>query len=897
VGEGPPEKVAELATPTGRALGATIAGVEVGLWQGRPAPPSAIRPRRGFIHILGAREHNLCDVKVKVPRSRLVAITGVSGSGKSTLAFDVLHAEGQRRFLDCLPTYARQFIRPLARPDVDRVEGVPPTVSLEQKLSRGSSMSTVGTASEVYHYFRLLFAALGVAYCPKCAIPGEAADPAALAERIACDFPEETLVVLAPLVRKRKGHHRDVIAAIAKRGLHEVRVDGKLYRIDEVPHLDRYRLHEIEAVIAHVHDGAGRMARLRAAVGPALDLGGGALIVATLNKPDRLYSTRRACPRCGAGLPVPDPRLFTWSQTFGACQVCHGTGVDPAAEINHGYPMPCTACGGSRLRPESLAVRIDERSIGEIAALTVRDARVWVTKLRGGAEEVRERIVPELKARLALLDELGVGYLALNRGADTLSTGEAQRIRIVAHLASNLRGVCYVLDEPTVGLHPRDTAALTHALARLRERGNTVVVVEHEESVIRAADHVIDLGPGAGPAGGRVVAVGAPDAIVRSTKSMTGLWLRGEGERPIWPRRPLGHAPRLKIIGARLHNLRNLSVEIPLGRLVCVTGVSGSGKSTLVRDVMLKALKARLASDKLPSVLKDLRGWDRIDRAVDIDESPIGRTPRSVPATYVGVMDAIRAIYASTPEARARGYTSSRFSFNVAGGRCEHCQGQGRLEVKMALLPPVYMTCEACGGRRYNLDTLAVTFKGKTIADALSMSVDEAREFFAAFPAAHGPLDFLDAIGLGYLTLGQLSPTLSGGEAQRIKLAAELAVRGSGRSLYILDEPTTGLHMADVARLLDVLQRLVERGDTVVVVEHNLDIACAADCIIDLGPEGGEAGGCVVGWGQPEDIATVRLSRTAPFLRDALEYARRSSKQPAPQTLVHGRMRSRSTAA
>jgi excinuclease ABC subunit A len=899
VGEGPPERVAELATPTGGALSMAFAGIEARLREGRAAPiavsPGRTRPVApdDFIHILGAREHNLRDVRLKIPRSQLVAITGVSGSGKSTLAFDVLHAEGQRRFLDCLPTYARQFIRPLARPDVDRVEGIPPTVSLEQKLSRGSSMSTVGTSSEVYHYLRLLFAALGIGYCSTCNVPGEAIEPSDLADRIAGDFFDEGIVVLAPLVRKRKGHHREIIAAVGKRGLREVRVDGRLYNVGDVPRLDRYRIHDIEAVVAHVHDGPEYGARLRAAVGPALELGAGALIIVSRRRPDRFYSTRRACPRCGAGIPAADPRLFTWSRSFGACPVCQGSGVEPST--NHS--APCSACGGSRLRPEALAVRIGERNIGEVAALTVRDARLWGKKLRGGAEEVRQRIVPELDARLALLEKLGVGYLALDRSADTLSTGEAQRIRIVAHLASNLRGVCYVLDEPTVGLHPRDTAALTHALIRLRERGNTVVVVEHEEAVIRAADHVIDLGPGAGPDGGRVVAVGVPSAIASSKRSLTGLWLRGEGARPIWPRRPLEIAPRLKLVGARLHNLRNLAVEIPLGRLVCITGVSGSGKSTLVRDVMLRALKARLANQELPPILKGLRGADLIDRAVEVDESPIGRTPRSVPATYVGIMDAIRAIYASMPEARARGYAKGRFSFNVPGGRCERCQGQGRLEVKMALLPPVYTTCEACGSQRYNLDTLAVAFKGRTIADALGMSINEARELFSAFPAVCRPLDFLIDIGLGYLTLGQPSPTLSGGEAQRIKLAAELAAPGSGRSLYILDEPTTGLHMADVARLLKVLQRLVERGNTVVVVEHNLDVACAADCIIDLGPEGGEAGGRVIAWGPPEHVATVRLSRTAPFLRRALGDARRSKEQVAPRALARASKQSSSSAA
>jgi excinuclease ABC subunit A len=874
VGEGPPEAVARLDTPTGRALRAAI---PVGAASRRRIAPSRPkgRSRDGFIRVQGARQHNLRDIRVKIPRDRLVAVTGVSGSGKSTLAFDVLYAEGQRRFLDCLPTYARQFIRPLARPEVDRVEGVPPTVSLEQRLSRGTPMSTVGTSSEVYHYLRLLFAALGVSFCPKCGIPGEVADPGSLAARIAHDFPGREVMLLAPLVRSRKGLHHEVIAALARRGIHEARIDGTLWDTSHPPTLDRYRLHDVEAVVAHVPAAADRMDRLRAAVERALELSGGIVIAAARGMADRFYSTRRACPRCGAGLPFPDPRLFTWSQKFGACPECGGLGT---VEDETGHPVPCPACGGTRLRPEALAVRIGGRSIGEIAALTVREAGAWLGGLSGALPEVQETVLPELAARLRLLEEMGLSYLTLDRGAHTLSTGEAQRIRIVASLASNLRGVCYVLDEPTVGLHPRDAEELIAALSGLRDRGNTVVVVEHDEATIRAADHVIDLGPGAGPRGGRVVAAGTPDAIAHSRKSVTGLWLRGGGERPAWPRRPLEPAPRLAVVGARLHNLRGLTVEFPLGRLVCVTGVSGSGKSTLVRDVLYRALKERIAGHPLPPVLDDLQGWKQVGRALEVDESPIGRTPRSVPATYVGIMDAIRALFASTPDARTRGFGPARFSFNVAGGRCERCRGEGRLEVKMSLLPTVYMTCESCGGRRYNADTLAVLLKGKSVADVLAMSVDEAREFFAAFSAVRRPLDFLSDIGLGYLQLGQPSPTLSGGEAQRIKIAAELASPGFGPSLYVLDEPTTGLHMADVARLVTALQRLVDRGDTVVVIEHNLDVIAAADCVIDLGPEGGEAGGRVVARGTPEEVASAPESRTAPYLRKAL------GRAPSPVT-------------
>ena len=876
VGVGAPEQVATLDTPTGRALRGAFAAP--GMLPFRRAKAGGRREAGGRgIHVLGAREHNLQHVRVEIPQDRLVAVTGVSGSGKSTLAFDVLYAEGQRRFLDCLPTYARQFVRPLARPEVDRVESLPPTVALEQKLSHGTPMSTAGTASEVYHYLRLLFARLGVVHCPKCGVPGEVAEAASLAGRIAEHFSGEEVVLLAPLVRKRKGFHREVITAAAKRGVRDVRIDGVLHSASRPPRLDRYQIHDVEALVERVPAGPGRPGRLRPAVERALEIGGGSLIASARGMPDRLYSTRRACPQCGSGLPVPDPRLFTWTQKFGACPTCEGFGA--LWEDEEADPEPCPDCGGTRLRPEALAVRIDGRHIGEAAALPVRGALEWLRGL-SVPPEVKERIFPELENRLAMLDELGLGYLTLDRGTDTLSTGEAQRIRVVAQLASNLRGVCYVLDEPTVGLHPRDSEALLRALVRLRDRGNTVVVVEHDEPVIRSSDHVIDLGPGAGPAGGRVVAEGPPRAIAMAEESLTGLWLRGRGARTAWPRRPLDNAPRLTVRGARLHNLRDLTVDFPLGRLVCVTGVSGSGKSTLVRDVLYRALKARIARDPLPPGIADLRGWEQAPRALEVDESPIGRTPRSVPATYVGVMDAIRGLFATTADARARGYRAGRFSFNVSGGRCEKCEGQGRLRVTMSLLPEVYVDCEICAGRRYNADTLAVTLKGKSVADVLAMTVDEGRDFFSPFPSVRRPLDFLSQIGLGYLQLGQPSPTLSGGEAQRIKLAAELASPAFGRSVFVLDEPTTGLHMADVAKLVTALQRLVDRGDTVIVIEHNLDVVAAADCVIDLGPEGGEQGGRVVAWGTPEEVARSRDSRTAAYLKDFLRRSMRRASIP-----------------
>jgi excinuclease ABC subunit A len=812
---------------------------------------------------------------VDIPRDRLVAVTGVSGSGKSTLAFDVLFAEGQRRFLDCLSTYVRQFIRPLARPDVDRLEGVPPTVALEQKLSRGTPLSTVGTSSEVYHHLRLLWARLGEVHCPKCGLPGQVVDAGALAARVAEDFPTGELTVLAPLVRRRKGFHLDAMAAAARRGVKEVRIDGARHDASAPPRVDRFQIHDVEAVVGRVARGRGHRERLAATIGRALELSGGTLLVAG-GKGERFYSTRRACPSCGSGLPAPDPRLFSWSQRYGSCPACEGFGAPRVEDEERGRRrragQPCRACGGSRLRPEARAVKIADRHIGEVAALTVGEVRAWLGSLEGALPpEVRERVWPELTLRLDLLEQLGLGYLTLERGADTLSTGEAQRIRIVAALASNLRGVCYVLDEPTVGLHPRDDEALTKALLGLRDRGNTVIVVEHEDSVIRAADHVVDLGPGAGPHGGRVVATGSPAKVKRTSGSITGRWLRGAGEHPPWPRRSLRGADRLKVVGARLHNLRGLDAEFPLGRLTVVTGVSGSGKSTLVRDVLHRAAKARLAGKRLPPVLEALEGVRGIARALEVDESPIGRTPRSVPATYVGIMDTIRTLFAAVPDARALGYGRSRFSFNVKGGRCERCEGQGRLRVTMSLLPDVYVPCESCRGRRYNADTQAVLFKERSVADVLEMTVDDARELFSAVGAIRRPLEFLSEIGLGYLQLGQPSPTLSGGEAQRIKLAAELTSPGFGPSLYVLDEPTTGLHMADVARLVAALQRLVDRGDTVVVIEHNLDLVAAADHVIDLGPEGGGAGGRVVVRGTPEQVARSKRSRTAPYLQALLD--------------------------
>jgi excinuclease ABC subunit A len=864
VGEGPPEAVSRLDTPTGQALR-----------QSAVPPPRVPGPvhragdgRVRGIHVAGVRQHNLRGIEARIPRNRIVAVTGVSGSGKSTFAYDVVYAEGRRRFLDCLPAYARQFMRPLPRAEADLVEGVPPTVALEQRLARPGGMSTVGTVSEAYHYLRLLFASLGMPHCPRCGTAAEASDEAGITRRVAEQFQGREVRLLAPLVRGRKGSHHDVIERAIRLGITQIRVDGEYADPVRPPPLDRFAVHDLDAVVAHIVVGGVTM--LRAYVEYALATGDGCVIVAPADGAERAYSTYHACPQCGAELPVADPRLFSWNQRFGACPACGGTGTSPGAGTDEPHPPPCAACGGTRLRPEALAVSVSDRNIAEVAAMPITSTLAWARDIRPARLEVSERIVPELITRLRLLEELGIGYLALARPTGTLSTGEAQRVRIAGQLASPLRGVCYVLDEPTVGLHPREVDALISALRALRDRENTVMVVEHEKRVIRAADNVIDLGPGAGARGGRVVACGSPRAIESAGRTATGRWLQGREERPPWPRRPLDGTDRLTVAGARLHNLRNLTVPLPLARLVCVTGVSGSGKSTLVRHVMLRALRARLAGRPLPPVLDDLRGWEGLHHAIEVDESPIGRTPRSVPATYVGAMTPIRGLLARTPEARKRGFGPSRFSFNVTGGRCERCQGQGRQRVTMPLLPEVYVTCEACGGRRYNPATLGADFEGRSIADILDLTVDEALALLGAFPEVATRLRFLSTIGLGYLRLGQPSPTLSGGEAQRAKLAAEMAATRVGRSLYVLDEPTTGLHMADTARLLTVLQQLVDRGDTVIVIEHDLDIVAAADCVIDLGPDGGDRGGQVVAWGTPEEVAREPASRTGAYLAGQL---------------------------
>ncbi len=908
------------------------------------------------IRIHNAREHNLKNIDVHIPRDRFTVITGVSGSGKSTVAFDILFAEGQRRYLESLNAYARQFVQPAARPEVDAIYGIPPTVAIEQRTSRGGRKSTVATVTEIYHFLRLLFVKLGVQHCPDCAIPIEPQTPESIVGKILREHRGRRVSVLAPLVVARKGYYTDLAKWAAGKGYKQLRVDGVYTPTDNWPRLARYKEHDIELAVGSIDVGAPRERELRALVDEALAYGKGSVIIAvdraqaavkpakrsarakrtsTAAKPSKSvgmhFSTKRACPRCSRSFPEPDPRLFSYNSKHGWCEACYGTGVklqgfdaDQTGEEIwwnewwEGEAVDCPECEGSRLNPTALAVQFHGHTIAELTRLSVTGAQEHFRKLRlGGREaEIARDILAELEARLQFLDQVGLGYLSLDRAAPTLSGGEAQRIRLAAQLGSNLRGVCYILDEPTIGLHPHDNARLLATLGQLRDKGNAVVVVEHDEETIRSAEHLIDLGPGAGVHGGRVVAEGSLAELMRAAGSVTGRALAQPLAHPVLgERRPIvasgngkARTAMLELVGARLHNLKNLRVPIPLGRVVCVTGISGSGKSTLVRDVLHDNLRAQLAAKRGKAKLRgcrEIRGADQITRVLEVDQTPIGKTPRSCPATYVGFWDDIRKLFAGTPDARLRGYSPGRFSFNVAGGRCAACEGQGVKTVEMSFLPDVKVLCDVCGGQRFNDETLAVRYRERTIAEVLAMSVDEAVEFFSAHPAIHHALQLLRDVGLGYITLGQASPTLSGGEAQRIKLVTELAKfkpvaparirkRGvesetgaKGTTLYVLDEPTIGLHMADVEKLIRVLHRLVDAGNSVVIIEHDLDVVAEADWVIDLGPEGGEAGGRIVGQGTPEEVAAVkRESHTAVALARFLR--ERQRVEPPPRVVATG---------
>ncbi|BAZ94017.1 excinuclease ABC subunit A [Thiohalobacter thiocyanaticus] len=869
------------------------------------AAPAASR----HIEIRHAREHNLKNVTVDIPRGKFSVITGVSGSGKSTLAFDILFNEGQRRYLESLNAYARQFVQPAARADVDAILGIPPTVAIEQRTSRGGRKSTVATLTEIHHFLRLLFVKLGTQYCPDCMIPVEPQTPASILARVMRDYRNKSIRVLAPMVVARKGYYTDLAKWALARGYEHLRVDGELTPTADWPRLDRYKEHDIELPVGEVKVAPKLEGRLRELIQLGLDLGKGVIQLLPDSGPGSsrgvTFSIHRACPGCGRSFDELDPRLFSYNSKHGWCQACYGTGLRLAgfdAEQTgeetwwndwwEGEESACPACEGQRLNPVALAVYYRDSSIAELAGLTVSDAGKHFDRLRpkGREAEIARDILPELRSRLGFLQDVGLGYLTLDRAAPTLSGGEAQRIRLAAQLGSNLRGVCYILDEPTIGLHPRDNQMLLDTLGRLEGKGNTIVVVEHDEDTIRRAEHVIDLGPGAGVQGGEVVAAGTVNQLMKNPASLTGRFLAHPLRHPLSERRPVrikgkGADAFIAIQGARLHNLKNLDVRFPVGRLIGVSGVSGSGKSTLVREVLQTNLHALLQrgkakGKKTPALIgcRDIQGIEHLKRVLEVDQTPIGKTPRSCPATYIGFWDDIRRLFAGTPEARLRGYGPGRFSFNVKGGRCEACEGQGFKKVEMSFLPDVKVPCEVCNGARFNRETLEVLYKDKSIGEVLAMDVREAVDFFKAHPKIHRALQLLDDVGLGYLTLGQQSPTLSGGEAQRIKLVSELAKARTDAAepatrpgtLYILDEPTVGLHMADVEKLIQVLHRLVGAGHTVVVIEHNLDVLAEADWLIDLGPEGGAGGGRVVAQGTPESLSASRKSHTARFLKDFL---------------------------
>jgi excinuclease ABC subunit A len=920
VGVGTPEDIMHLrASHTGRALlestdPSTSFGSGVSDSEGAEAASTAPRA----IEIRGAREHNLKDIDVDLGRNRFTVITGVSGSGKSTLAFDILFAEGQRRYLESLNAYARQFVQPASRPDVDAIFGIPPTVAIEQRTSRGGRKSTVATLTELYHFLRLLYVKLGVQYCPVCRARIEPQSADVIAARLLKEYRGRKITLLAPLIVARKGLYTALAKTMRSKGFAELRVDGSMLPTAKWPRLDRFVEHSIELPVATITVAAQSESELRQALAAALEYGQGvvqalpATHAAAKDTVPAVFSIKRACPNCGTGFPELDPRLFSFNSRHGWCKGCYGTGLKldefdaeqtgeesqwrASSDSDTAEPATCPDCAGARLNPVARNVLFRGLSIAELTHLPVEEfaAALRKFKLAGRELEIARDLLAELGARTAFLCDVGLGYLQLDRAAPTLSGGEAQRIRLAAQLGSNLQGVCYVLDEPTIGLHPRDNVILLDTLDRLRRKGNTLVVVEHDEDTIRRADHVIDLGPGAGTRGGHVVAQGTAAELARLPDSPTGRCLAAPLRHSRDRRREiLRDTPSVRIIGASLHNLRRVDARIPVGRLTVVTGVSGSGKSSLAREVLLGNLKrlvarrtrAERASGAAVPVegCDSIDGWQSISRVLEVDQTPIGKTPRSCPATYIGFWDSIRRLYAETTEARIRGFTPSRFSFNTAGGRCEACEGQGMQRIEMSFLPDVQVLCDVCGGRRFNPETLSILFKGKSIGETLALSVDEAVEFFRAQRSIHHPLQLLADVGLGYLSLGQPSPTLSGGESQRIKLVTELsktrtdpvgldmARREGQHTLYVLDEPTVGLHMADVEKLIKVLQRLVDAGNTVVVIEHNLDVMAEADWIVDLGPEGGGGGGRVVAEGDPDTVARKGAkSHTARILGEFL---------------------------
>jgi len=826
------------------------------------AGSAAIRP--GMISLTGAREHNLKNLTLSIPRQKLVAFTGVSGSGKSTLAFDILFAEGQRRYLESFAPYARHYVKVLEKPEIDVLSGLPPTVAIRQRIHHGSPKSTVATLTEIYHFLRLLFSKLGSRQCPVCGRQLMAQSKESILDKVRDRYRDRKGTVLVSLVSARKGFYRDLLARALARGYREARIDGRMRGLKEGMSLSRYRDHNIELVMGAIPcpDPEGLVAR-------ALSEGNGTFLVVDDHGKEEVFSVKKVCPFCGIAAKELDPRLFSFNSPYGACPACEGMGYRNNL-IGDGI-SPCDVCGGSRLKPEALAVKVKGYSIWDLVQYPAYGLLEILKGLSFTGQEalIADPIIDEILTRLSFMSLLGLSYLSLSRNGDTLSGGEAQRIRLAAQLGSNLTGACYILDEPTIGLHPRDTRMLLDALKRLKEGSNSVLVVEHDEETIREADYIIDLGPGAGTGGGEVVACGTVEEIKKAAQSATGRMLTRHSREIASRLRPYHDSPCIRVRGAMEHNLKQIDVGFPLGALICITGVSGSGKSSLLRDVLFRGLHRRLAGkEDGHGSYSAIEGWEPIQRILEVDHSPIGLTTRSVPISYIGALAPIRTLFSMTPAARARGYRPCRFSFNVAGGRCEACQGHGSIKAEMAFLPDVYIACEVCEGRRFNRETLEITYRGKSIAQVLGLTFEEAVKFFSAVPRIRHALSVVCDIGLGYLTLGQPSPTLSGGEAQRIKIAKELAKPAKGHTFYILDEPTTGLHLADVSTLIRVLQALVDRGNTVAVIEHNMEFIKEADYIIDLGPEGGDKGGYVVAAGSPvEMLANGNKSYTAEYLR------------------------------
>jgi excinuclease ABC subunit A len=914
------------------------------------------------ISVHGARQHNLKNIDVDIPRNTFTVITGLSGSGKSSLAFDTIYAEGQRRYVETLSPYARQFLDQMDRPEVDAIDGLSPAISIEQKTTSRSPRSTVGTVTEIYDYLRLLYSSIGVPHCPDCGHEIARQTTDSIVSQVLAMKPGARVMILAPMVRGRKGEFKKELEKLQRAGFVKARIDGELRSLDEDIKLDKRRNHTIDVVVDRLQLKSGVERRIEASVEAATKLADGLVTVAVVDGEERMFSQKLACPQCGRSVPQLEPRSFSFNSPYGACSACTGLGntwsFDPGKVLvdmskplldgclgpmssssymadrvgtfaarqgidisvpfeklskktqtclmsggpgfpgilgilqetfdsaGEGYrdllleymsPSECPACAGKRLKPESLAVRVKGVPIGELSAMSVSSAlgRLGEWKLSEREGQIAARILEEIRHRMEYLAAVGLDYLSLDRGSATLSGGEAQRIRLATQIGSKLRGVLYVLDEPSIGLHPRDNDKLLETLSRLRDLGNTVLVVEHDADTIERADYVIDLGPGAGRLGGDLVAAGTPEDIRRSSASLTGRYLSGDLRIEMPGERRRGNGKRLCVRGAREHNLKNVDVAIPLGTFTVVTGVSGSGKSTLVNDILYRAVAQHVYGSRLkPGAHDRILGLEHLDKIVEIDQTPIGRTPRSNPATYTGVFSPIRDLYAMLPESRERGYKPGRFSFNVKGGRCEACQGDGLKRIEMNFLPDVYVTCDLCRGKRYNIETLQVRYKNHSISDLLEATVEDAVGVLENLPQIQNKLRTLHDVGLGYIHLGQSSTTLSGGEAQRIKLARELSRRQTGRTLYILDEPTTGLHFEDVRRLLDVLHRLVELGNTVLVIEHHLDVVKTADWIIDLGPEGGERGGEVVAAGTPEQVVRNRRSHTASALAKIMQKGR-----------------------